>query len=235
MSILSYISQSSRPKVKADIAGMQPYTSRSDEYSAAMRSAFRSFSTPGQATLELAINNLVGEEFARNSELAEQFAQRDLGGFQHPAIAARQINTREDFLPKYKNREEIRSLLAGQGMSFSDKIPIPEGGLTLERAKIYQMALEDQEADDLIMANARPGLASFGAQLGGGLVGSIADPINFIPFAGGLNRARKMAPGIRLLSREGGRVLGRSALIGAGEGMTAAAVVNTAVFPLANR
>jgi len=136
-------------------------------------------------------------------------------------------------LPKYKDRGELRSLLAEQGVVFSDKIPIPPEGLTLARARIYQENLEAKEADELIMANARPGLITQAAELAGGLLGGLADPINFIPFAGGVNRA--LTVGTRVFSRAGLKILGRSALIGAGENVAGAAMSDALAFPLANR
>ena len=62
--------------------------------------------------------------------------------------------------------------------------------------------------------------------------GSLPDPLNLIPFAGGFNRAM---PGTKLLSRAGLKMLGRSALIGAGENAAGAAMSDAAAFPMANR
>ena len=208
------------------------YSGRGEVFAASTRRAVRE-SVMGSNVTEMNVASLVDEELARDPALVQKADRIRLNPFyRYPGGGDDVRAMLENLLPKYKDRDELRSLLAGQGFNFSDKIPIPPEGLTLPRAKVYQHNLEAQEADELILANAQPGLVSSAAELAGGLVGSLPDPLNFIPLAGGFNRA---IPGTKLLSRAGLKMLGRSALIGTGENAAGAAMSDAAAFPLANR
>ncbi len=230
--MLPFLNINGRPAAAFDYSGAKAYSGNLDVADASMRSQFR-ISTAGSMVTEWRVGELVGQEVENQQEAFDQW--RGVPQVSEWQKATYFYRNPEEFLPKHENREDIRAALAEMGKDFDENVPIPKEGLTIPRAVVYQENYEAEKRDRAILENARPGLASFAATLGGGLVGSLADPVNFIPIANGLSKAKMLAEGVSIFSRAGLKTLARSAAVGAGEGAAGALVSDAAAFPLANR
>ena len=230
--MLPFLNTQGRDAIEFDYSEFRPYSKFGETAGASMRSQAR-VTLPGEIALELNVDENVRAEMEQSPETRQAWEEYKgkITGLEPPS----QAKTSEDFLPKYTDREELRAKMAEKGKKFSDDVEIPKEGLSLARAEAYQERYEREMADRQIMENARPGLSGLAAKLGGGLVGSLADPINYIPLANGLSRARTLIRGTSIFSSAGVKTLAKSAVIGAAEGVGGALLSDAVNFPLANR
>jgi hypothetical protein len=131
-------------------------------------------------------------------------------------------------LPKYSDPAEIANQFKDSGITLDPDLPIPKDGATLARLEVMNETLQANKRDQAVLENKRPGVAGTVAEIGGGLVGVLADPINFIPFAGGISKAKAAVGAGRAAAIRAG------ALAGAVEGAAAAAVADAVAIPSAN-
>lgn len=161
-------------------------------------------------------------------------AIEDIGGLFDADINLPRLNPAKELLEgsyRQANPKFTKEQLVEQGRELPKDIEIPKGGLTLAQADIYKAVYEEREIDRMILANARPGLAAGASEFAGGLVASIADPINFIPIFNGVNRAATAIKAGGVFSRATAKAIG----IGSLEAATGALLSDAVSLPEANR
>lgn len=223
---------SARPLNPIDLANAQPYATTGEMMGAYARSGFRmSLSEPVVA--EMAIANIAGEHYAQDEEgndkkrIKALASGQDYGG----GIMGFRMPSKEDILPAIKDWKEYEQQYGSVDEEAKKAIDLSEG-MSAARVMVNLQRFEDEQRDQAIRNNTKPGLMNTVLGFGAAMAGGAGDPLNFIPMVNGIKRAKA---GAGILSMAGAGQVAKSAGLGFVENAALTAVSDAFVMPQANQ